>query len=407
MMVPGLPRAARRTGSNGGVTENRRFAAGRPRAPLLFGLARRALFQLDPETAHRVTVRALAGGAGPVAPRAPSPPLAQTVFGLSFAHPLGLAAGFDKDAEVPAQMQRMGLAFTEIGTVTPRPQPGNARPRVFRLPHARALINRLGFNNAGHDAARQRLERLRGDARKRDLRLGPIGVNIGANRDTADKVADYVAGVRAFAAVADYLMVNVSSPNTPGLRDLQSPDALDRLLRGVIDARAEAADAVGSETPVMLKIAPDMTRDDAVALATLAAHRGVDGLCISNTTVARPGMRREGSRPDPRWAEAGGLSGAPLFARSTQLLAQVRCALGDAVPLIGCGGVMRGRDALDKVLAGACLVQVYTGLVYRGPDLIAETLDAFEQAVAQAGVSNVGELVGRDAHAWAQQDAQD
>jgi len=397
---------------------------GGSKRPHLFDLARPLLHRLPPEQAHRATIAALKAGTAsgfmrPSAGRDGSDPardpiLAQTLFGLSFPNPFGLAAGFDKDAEVPAAMLGLGFGFVEVGTVTPRPQPGNPGPRVHRLPQQRAMINRLGFNNAGHVAAKTRLERLRagtGCSPGHGALTGPIGVNIGANANSTDRRADYLAGARTFAPLADYIMVNVSSPNTAKLRDLQQLDDLRPLLAGVLEAAQTATDT--PPPPVLLKIAPDMTREDACRIAALCMEMGCSGLCISNTTVQRDGLA--GHPGANRDLPAGGLSGAPLFQRSTQLLAQVFLETGGALPLIGVGGILSGEDAAKKVLAGASLVQAYTGLVYRGPALVTEACAAIAEhvrelsatGVSETGIGSVGigAIIGRDAATVAGQTA--
>jgi len=320
----------------------------------LYAALRPLLFCLPPERAHRLTIRLLQTGLLTAAP--PSARLARMVMGLRFPGPVGLAAGFDKDAEAVRGAFKLGAGFVEIGTVTPRPQPGNPRPRVFRLVRDRAVINRLGFNNAGHAAAARRLERLRAGGPL----PGPLGVNIGANKDSADRIADYALGVRRFAALADYLTVNISSPNTPGLRALQSQEALDGLIDAVLEARA----ASSARPPILIKIAPDL---DAVQIAAIAEQAGrVDGLIVSNTTVARPQSLRSRAAD-----QAGGLSGRPLMAPATDCLKHLRAATDGRVPLIGVGGIDSAADVQTKLAAGADLVQLYTSLIYEGPGLFA------------------------------------
>ena len=318
---------------------------------MIYQLIRPFLFVLDPETAHRLTIKALATG---IYPRAPvtDPRLARRLLGLDFPNPIGLAAGFDKNGEVPDSALALGFGFVEMGTVTPRPQAGNPRPRIFRAAEDRAIINRLGFNNEGHDAVYARLV-----ARERK---GIVGVNLGANRDSIDRVADYVAGVRRFADVASYLVINISSPNTPGLRDLQEKDALTRLLAAVTEADA----AFPKRVPILLKIAPDLDDDALATIAETALSSGIDGMIASNTTTSRDGIS------DPRLAaQAGGVSGRPLFSRSTKMLARLRQIVGDKLVLVGTGGVDSAIAARQKMAAGADLVQLYTGMVYEGPGL--------------------------------------
>ncbi|MEF3365790.1 quinone-dependent dihydroorotate dehydrogenase [Methylocystis sp. 9N] len=334
-----------------------------------FRLAAPLLRLLDPEDAHRATIAALKFT--PPRAQAPDDPrLAVSAFGLNFPNPIGLAAGFDKNAEVADAMLGFGFGFVEVGTLTPRAQAGNPRPRAFRLTEDRAVINRYGFNNEGHAPALARLSKRR--------RGGIVGVNIGANKDAADRVADYVAGVRAFAHVASYFAINVSSPNTPGLRDLQEPEALSELLARVIDAR----DAASLRRPLLLKIAPDLTLAQLDNIVRVARERRIDGMIVSNTTISRPASLR------PTFAnESGGLSGAPLFDLSTRMLAQTYLRVEGQFPLIGVGGVDSAEAALAKIEAGAALVQLYSALVYEGPGLIARIKRGLLDALAHDGSS--------------------
>lgn len=349
----------------------------------LVDLALPVLRRLDPETAHRITVRALAAGFGPV-DRSPAPDgLAQTLWGLRFPHPVCLAAGFDKSAECWAAALGLGAGAVEVGTVTPRPQAGNPRPRLFRLPEDRAVINRNGFNNDGLAAAAARLDR-------RHARPGIVGVNVGANKDTPDPVDDYREGVRSLAPLADYLTVNVSSPNTPGLRDLQGQGHLGRLLGAVREARREACGEIGP--PVLLKIAPDLADGQLEAIVATAVEAGMDGLIVSNTTVARPESLRAAAR-----GETGGLSGRPLFDPSTRVLARARQLAGNRLVLVGVGGIEDGATAYAKIRAGARIVQVYTALVYNGPGLFRRIRDDLASRMAADGVASVEEVAGVDA----------
>ena len=313
---------------------------------------------LDPETAHHLSLRALAMG---IAPSPPAPDAARGVnlMGLRFENRLGLAAGYDKDAAAVRTLSRIGFGHVEVGTVTPLPQPGNPRPRAFRLPEDGAVINRYGFNNGGHEAVHARLVH----ARERGV-AAVIGVNVGANKDAADRTGDYAAGVRRFADVADYLTVNVSSPNTPGLRDLQGAEALRRLLGMVSDARS-----AGPHRPILLKIAPDLDEQGLDDILSETGCAGIEGLIVSNTTISREGLRSPNAR------EAGGVSGRPLMKPSTAMLARVRERVGDAFVLVGAGGVFSAADARAKLEAGADLVQLYTGLTYRGPGLVREIVE--------------------------------
>lgn len=350
-------------------------------SPALFlaGAATKAMRLLDPEAAHRTTVRLLKAGMGAKA-RVADPRLATSVAGLDFSNPLGLAAGFDKDAEVPDAMLDLGFGFVEIGAVTPRPQPGNPRPRVFRLEKDRAVINRYGFNSGGLDAVTLRLR-----ARKR---RGVVGANLGANKESADRVNDYVLGVAALAGLVDFYTVNISSPNTPGLRALQGKAELSELLERVLAARASAA----PETPVFLKIAPDLTDADKADIAALALETDVDGVVIANTTIERPEILKSRHAK-----EAGGLSGRPLFAPSTALLREFYAVIGRSKPLIGVGGVFSARDAYEKILAGASLVQLYTALVYEGPALPARLLKELALLLESDGFESVAQAVGAGA----------
>ena len=344
-----------------------------------YGLLRPLLFAIEPETAHRLTIRALAAGLFPRA-RPAGDRLSRRLLGLDFPNPLGLAAGFDKNAEVPDAALALGFGFAEVGTITPRPQPGNPRPRIFRLPADRAVINRLGFNNEGFDAAERRLN-LR-------QRQGVIGVNIGANRDSVDRVADYADGVRRVSPLADYITVNVSSPNTPGLRDLQERSALAELLAAVTEARRGAARTV----PILLKLAPDLDDASLEAIVATALETQIDGLIVSNTTIARGGLRDTAVA-----AEAGGLSGRPLFRRSTAMLAKLRRLCGERLVLVGVGGIDSVESAWTKLTAGADLIQLYTGLVYEGLRLPSLIVDGLARRLDREGISAIGDIVGSDA----------
>ena len=345
-----------------------------------YPLLRPILRALPPESAHRLTLAALAAGLGGRA-RTPDPPiLAQRLWGRDFPNPIGIAAGFDKDALVPDALLGLGFGFVEIGTVTPLPQPGNARPRVFRLEADGALINRLGFNSRGLDRLVARLE-----ARRR--RPGVVGVNIGRNRDSADAVADYAEGVRRTAALANYLVVNVSSPNTPGLRDLQARGVLEDLLRQLLATRTET----GASVPLLVKIAPDLTPEERADIAAVALATGIDGIVVANTTVARmPGLRSREA------GEAGGLSGRPLFEPSTALLGEMYRLTDGRLPLIGVGGVASAADAYAKIRAGAALVQLYTALVFGGPALLGKIKTGLAERLRRDGFASVAEAVGAD-----------
>ena len=345
------------------------------------------LFTLPPERAHRLTIRALQAWGKVHAPSPDDHILAQKLMGLHFDNPIGMAAGFDKDGEAMAGVHAAGFGFTEIGTLTPLPQAGNPAPRVFRLTEHEALINRLGFNNKGHIDALHRLEVFRAAPAGKAAR--PIGVNIGANKDSADRIKDYEMGATRFAAarpnhLADYLTVNISSPNTPGLRDLQGGEAVVDIMSRV---RAAAPD-----TPVLVKIAPDLAIEQACEIAELAQKHGIDGLIISNTTLARDGVA--GSKYA---AEAGGVSGRPVFDMSTHMLSQVYQASGGRLTLIGVGGVSSAREAYAKIRAGASLVQLYTGLIYQGPGMVAAMKRELADCLRADGFDSITAAVGSEA----------
>jgi dihydroorotate dehydrogenase len=355
---------------------------------LLDRLALAFLHALDPEDAHRLAVKALQFAPLPAA-RSDDPRLKIEAFGLTFSNPVGTAAGFDKNAEAIDPVLRLGFGFAEIGTVTPHPQDGNPRPRLFRLRSDEGVINRLGFNSRGHADVRARLAARTG-------RRGIVGVNVGANKDSEDRAGDFVAGVAAFAGLASYFAVNVSSPNTPGLRDLQQAAALDDLLARVMAARDGSA---APRTPVLLKIAPDLALGDLDDIAAVARRRRIDGMIVSNTTITRPAGLR-----DPYTArEAGGLSGRPLFALSTRVLAEAYVRVEGAFPLIGVGGIDSGETALAKLRAGATLVQLYSGLIYRGMGLGHEIKRHLAAAVpnGRSLVDQVGaDAAARTAEPW-------
>lgn len=354
----------------------------------LYRFARPALFALDPEDAHEATIKALELGVHPRQLGNDDPMLRQTVFGLDFPNPIGVAAGYDKDARVPDAILAMGCGFAEIGTVTPRPQPGNPKPRVFRLIADRALINSLGFNNGGHGAALARLEARKG-------RNGIVGVNIGANKDSADRPGDYAKGIEIFSALASYFTVNISSPNTPGLRDLQAPAALDELLSRIMETRARIVSGGAPRRPVVVKIAPDIADEDVAPICERLIAHAVDGIAVSNTTLSRNGL------VDSQANKSGGLSGQPLFRRSTAMLARVFEATGGKIPLIGVGGIDSGETALEKIEAGATLLQLYTGLVYAGPGLIGEIKSHLAREVRRRGHSELASLRGTKTKQWA------
>ena len=339
----------------------------------LYPLIRPLIFALDAETAHRATLAALK--LLPLhSPHLPEV-LKAEVAGVCFTSPVGLAAGFDKDAHVPGEMLTLGFGFVEVGTLTPRPQPGNPRPRLFRLAEDRAVINRMGFNNGGQAEAFMRLKTC-------NRAGGPVGVNIGANKDSADRVGDYVAGVQAMSPVADYLTVNISSPNTPGLRALQDQGALDALLSAIAGVREEGG------PPVFLKVAPDLQPGDADRIVRAATDHRIDAIIISNTTVSRPPLRS-------RYAgEQGGLSGEPLKALALDALRQFRKASGGRLPLIGCGGIGNAEDAWERICAGASLVQLYTAMIYEGPHVGRRIALGLARKLEESGFATIAEAVG-------------
>jgi dihydroorotate dehydrogenase len=356
----------------------------------LFSLAKPALHALDAETAHQLTIRGLS--LMPVMPApADDPRLSIEVFGRTFPNPVGLAAGFDKQCEVPDQLLGLGFGFVELGGVVPKPQEGNPRPRVFRLTQDEAVINRFGLNSDGLDAACKRLAQRRG-------RPGIVGVNIGANKDSVDRIADYVLCIQRLCGLADFLTINVSSPNTPGLRDLQGEAFLDDLLARSIEARNKSEQG-RHKTIMLLKIAPDISLDALDAIVATALKRGIDGLTVSNTTVARPESLKEKALA----SETGGLSGKPLFVPSTKLLAETFLRVERKIPLIGVGGVDSADAAWAKIRAGASLVQFYSAMVYKGPGLVSDIKSGLVQTLASEKTS-LAQALGRDAAAIAREE---
>ena len=340
---------------------------------MLFRIARPALFTLDPERAHRLTIAALK--AAPSLPPASLGALSVDFAGLRFANPLGLAAGFDKDAEVPDAMLGLGFGFVEVGTITPRPQAGNPKPRLFRLPADRAVINRMGFNNGGAAAAMDRLEARQG-------KPGIVGINIGTNKDSADRIADYAEMTRVMSPFASYLAVNISSPNTPGLRALQDEGPLRELLTAVTEVRGETG------PPIFLKVAPDLEQADIDSIARIALEMQLGALIVSNTTISRPSLRSAHAE------EAGGLSGVPLRDLALQRLRDFRVASGGSLPLIGVGGISSSEDAWQRIRAGASLVQLYSALVFEGPGLARRIVRGLEQRMKREGFTTIAEAVG-------------
>jgi dihydroorotate dehydrogenase len=339
---------------------------------------------LDPEDAHRLAIQGLRL-LPPLRTRPDDAKLAVRAFGLNFPNPIGMSAGFDKNAEVPDALLRLGFGFVEIGTVTPKPQSGNPRPRLFRLERDEAVINRLGFNNDGAEPVLRRL------ASRANLG-GIIGVNVGANKDSPDRVADYVRLIETFAPVASYFTVNVSSPNTPGLRNMQQAHILDDLLAKVIDAR-ERVRAKAGDSPVLLKIAPDLSLAELDEVVHVARSRRVDGMIVANTTVGRPSSLRETARAK----EQGGLSGRPLFRLSTRMVAETYVRAEGAFPLIGVGGIDSGGAALTKIRAGASLIQLYSPLVFKGLGLVDDIKSDLTSTLLRTGREQLSEIVGADA----------
>jgi len=341
----------------------------------LYPFLRPLAFALDAERAHGATIRALK-----LMPTHAPPPLPVSlrsrVAGLDFPSPVGLAAGFDKNAEVPEQMLSLGFGFVEVGTLTPRAQPGNPKPRLFRLVEDRAVINRLGFNNEGQPAAFARLQQC---AHRHEV----IGVNVGANKDSGDRIADYVHGVRAMAPVARYLTINISSPNTPGLRGLQDEGALEELLAAIQE--------VGVRNPVFLKVAPDLNPGDPERIVRAAIDHKIAALIVSNTTMSRPPLKSRLASED------GGLSGRPLKPLALQALRDFRAASGGEIPLIGVGGIETAEDAWDRIRAGASLVQLYTAMVYQGPGIATRIARGLAERLRGAGFANISEAVGSEA----------
>ncbi|MDE1468090.1 quinone-dependent dihydroorotate dehydrogenase [Aurantiacibacter sp. D1-12] len=343
---------------------------------MLYSLLRPAIFKLDPERAHRLAITALK--LGPEGkPPAHGGPLETTVAGIAFANPLGMAAGFDKDAEVPDALFGLGFGHVEVGSITPRPQMGNPKPRLFRLTEDRAVINRMGFNNGGAELAKLRIE-------SRAPSSGILGINIGANKDSEDRIADYAAMARIMAPLATYLTVNISSPNTPGLRALQDESALVELLAAVLEARG------GEGPPVFLKVAPDLEPADVDAISRIAIDKKLGALVVSNTTIDRPPLQ------SPDKGEAGGLSGAPVKTKALTRLRDFRKATGGAIPLVGVGGIATAEDAWERIRAGASLVQLYSAMTYAGPRIARAVTAGLEALMKRDGVSSIAEAVGSE-----------
>ena len=344
---------------------------------MLYEFLKPALWRLDAERAHGLALSALAMGFWPGGGASPRQALMVRLAGINFPNPVGLAAGFDKNAEAPDGALKLGFGFVEVGSVTPRPQAGNPKPRLFRLTEDRAVINRMGFNNDGHAAVLKRLEARRG-------RGGIVGVNLGANKDSDDRIEDYVAGLRTFHQVASYVTVNVSSPNTPGLRNLQSKAELEALIGRLNDARG----SLSPSPPLFLKLASDLGDEELAEAGEAALAGGIDAVIVSNTTITRPLLRSRLAQ------EAGGLSGRPLFDLSTEKLAALRRATGGRLPLIGAGGIESAETAWRKIEAGATLVQLYSGLVYEGPGLVRRIVEGLDAEIRKRGLANISQAVG-------------
>lgn len=350
---------------------------------MLYKLISPLIFTLDAEKAHKLSLAGLK-----ILPHMKNDHpaiLRNNVAGLDFASPIGLAPGYDKDAEVFAEVLRLGFGFTEVGTLTPKPQAGNPKPRLFRLVEDEAVINRMGFNNEGQISALERLKR----GRKKPLN-GVLGINIGANKDSDDRINDYRLGVENMAPYADYLTVNISSPNTPGLRDLQGKAALTDLLSAVMHARTEYLShaETGKKLPIFLKVAPDLHHDDIDDIVTVSMDQKIDALIVSNTTITRPDLISKHAH------EMGGLSGAPLKDLAMQRLRDFRSASGGKMPLIGVGGIANAADAFERIKAGASLVQLYSSMVYEGPNIGANIATGLQELLVQEGFSSIGEAIG-------------
>lgn len=345
-------------------------------------IAQKAFFALDAEKAHGLSIKFLQTGAACVFKPHIDNRLHQSIAGLKFTNPVGMAAGYDKNAEVPLEILKLGFGFTEVGTITPKPQSGNPKPRIFRLPSDEAVINRLGFNNNGHQAALSRLENLKMNGQI-------IGVNIGANKDSDDRTDDYVQGIETFYNLASYFTANISSPNTPGLRDLQARESLSELLSRCMKKRDELAKEHGKFVPVFLKIAPDLTEEGINDIVAEVSDKKIDGVIISNTTLSRTGLN-SGTVA----SEAGGLSGKPILQRSNIVLAKLRKAIGEDTPIIGVGGISDANSAAEKIRAGADLIQLYTGMIYQGPSIAASICKGLSAICDQQGLANISDIKG-------------
>lgn len=349
---------------------------------LFYKMGTAAMRMLPAERAHKTTIKALKAGLGPVAIKTASPELVTEVGGLTLPNPVGLAAGFDKDCEVPDAMLAAGFGFVECGTVTPRPQIGNPKPRLFRLTEDAAVINRMGFNNGGLEQFQKRLTARQGKS-------GCVGANLGANKDSTDRVGDYVSGLKALWGLSDYFTINISSPNTPGLRDLQNENAMDELLGRLAEARAELTGDQPSY-PMFLKVAPDIDSGEIGRIVQQARTYGMNAIIVSNTTIARPE-----NLASPHKSETGGLSGAPLFEKSTEVLREFYAAAEGKIDLIGVGGISNGAQAYAKIRAGAKAVQLYSALVFQGPGLVTEINRDVKARLKADGFKTIADAVGR------------
>ncbi|MBL0848820.1 MAG: quinone-dependent dihydroorotate dehydrogenase [Candidatus Liberibacter ctenarytainae] len=355
-------------------------------------LSWRSLLCLEPELAHRLSIIALKSGVLSYFPAHIDPRLNITVNGITFLNPLGMAAGYDKNAEVPTELLKLGFGFVEIGTLTPLPQEGNPRPRIFRLIKDQAIINQLGFNNEGHDAAFLRLHR--------EKKIAPIGINIGANKDSQDFVLDYVSGIHHFSTLASYFTINISSPNTPGLRNLQTRANLARLLTHVIEARKEEEQKTGKFVPIFLKISPDLSEEELDNIADEVTSHQIEGIIVSNTTLSRAGLKY----PINPVEKAGGLSGSPLFQKSTVILAKMRQRVGPSMTIIGTGGISSTKDALEKIMAGANLIQLYSAIIYAGISLPNRILKGISDFLDRERISKLENIRGTRTEYWAQKE---
>ncbi len=354
----------------------------------LFDLSLPLLRLLPPEFSHELTIQALEKGIYPKQKEEDSPLLKQEFFGLTFPNPIGMAAGFDKNGTVPNQLLKMGFGFVEAGTVTPEPQPGNPKPRLFRLPEEQAVMNRMGFNNKGFDELEEEFRFME--------RSGVIGINIGANKTSTNPQEDYIKGLQQLNHCADYFTINISSPNTPGLRDLQSPKKLYELLSGIMATRGAMMSAGQPWRPILVKLAPDIVEADLPVIIDCLMENAVDGIIISNTTISRDGLRESALA-----GQAGGISGRPLFELSTQMLARVHLLTKGEIPLIGVGGIESEITALAKLEAGASLLQLYTGMIYQGPGLIHRIKDFLTDYMQDNDLTSISEITGENAELWA------